>query len=187
MQMPKTITELLGELRTDHRNMSRLLVLLEREVDTIYSNGTPDLGLMAAVMRYMSTFPDAVHHPKEDRLYAELRAVHPEWTGGMRLLSEEHRILEQQGASLMHRLEAANAGCAEFHRAQVADTLRYANALRKHMRWEEKDLFRRLERLIADGHDLADRATVIERPDPLFGDEVEEQFQILYRCITGDQ
>ncbi len=184
--MPGPITQLLSELRTDHRNMARLLKLLEGEGDRIYAGGDPDLRLMGDIMRYMSTYSDAVHHPKEDRLYAELRAVRPDRAGGMGRVSEEHRVLEQQGTSLLHRLEDSRSKDADSLRSLVTDALRYADLLRKHMRWEEADLFRRLDKLVAEGHDATSKAVVIDRRDPLFGGEVEKRFEDLYQRIAND-
>ena len=184
--MSRTITTLIGELRSDHRNMARLLDLLEKEGDEIYQGGTPNLALMCDIMRYMTVYPDAVHHPKEDRLYAELRAVHPDRATGMRRIAGEHRELEEQSVSLLRRLEQAAAGDADSFREVVAAASRYADLLRKHMRWEEADLFRRLDKLAAEGHDLVDKAVVIDQRDPLFGSKVEESFEVLYRCITRD-
>ena len=177
---------LLGELRSDHRNMALLLDLLEKEGDEIYANGAPDLGLMRDIMRYMTAYPDAVHHPKEDRLYAELRAVRPDSGAGTSRIAREHRALEEQSVALLHRLEEALEGDTGSLRLVVADALRYADLLRKHMRWEESDLFRQLDRMVAEGHDVLGTAVVVDRHDPLFGSEVEEHFKELYRRIVGD-
>ena len=183
--MSTKISELLDELRSDHRNMARLLDLLEKEGDEIYSDGAPNLELMRDVMRYMTVYPDAVHHPREDRLYAELRAARPEWAEGMSRISGEHRALEEQGAGLLDRLEQALAGDTDALGLVVTDALRYVDLLRKHMRWEESDLFKRLDRMVAEGHDAISKSVVVDRPDPLFAGDVEERFKTLYRRITG--
>jgi len=183
--MCREIAVLLGELRTDHRNIARLIDLVEKEGDQIYSEGTPDLGLMLDIMRYISEYADNVHHPKEDKLYAELRAVRPDLSGGMGRVGDEHRALAEQSLTLLERLEAAVDGDIESRKLVVADALRYADFLRKHMRWEETDLFRRLDRLVADGHETTSVAVIVDRRDPLFGSEVEQRFAELYRRVTG--
>lgn len=183
--MSTNIAVLLGELKTDHRNIARLIDLLEKEGDEIYSEGAPDLNLMCDIMRYVTEYADTVHHPKEDKLYAELRAVRPDLSGGMGRIGNEHRALGEQGLALLKKLEAALDGEAASRKLVVADALRYADLLRKHMRWEETDLFKRLDRLVADGHEDISIAVIVEQGDPLFGSDVEQRFAELYRRVAG--
>ena len=68
----KNAAKVLAELREDHKNMALMLNLLERESNRIYEGEEPDYELLQDIMHYMTVYPDAVHHPKEDRLYAEL-------------------------------------------------------------------------------------------------------------------
>ena len=184
--MSTNIATLLGELKTDHRNIARLIDLLEQQGDELYSEGTPDLDLMCDIMRYIAEYADTVHHPKEDKLYAELRAVRPDLSSGLGRIGDEHRALGEQSLSLIKRLEAVVEGDAGSRKLVVADALRYADLLRKHMRWEETDLFRRLARMVADGHGELSIAVVVDRRDPLFGSEVEQRFAELYRRVTGE-
>jgi hemerythrin-like domain-containing protein len=59
------------ELREDHRNMAVVLDLLD-EIVAIMGNGDdPDFELLDEIMRYMTVYPDAVHHPKEDVVYQQ--------------------------------------------------------------------------------------------------------------------
>ncbi|MDZ7768416.1 MAG: hemerythrin domain-containing protein [Woeseiaceae bacterium] len=89
--MSNDIAVLLDELHQDHRNMAFLLELLERESNRLLDDGNPDFELMHDIMQYMTGYPDAVHHPKEDRLYAEIKEVRPELTAGFQRISHDHR------------------------------------------------------------------------------------------------
>ncbi len=71
--MDNDVASILGELRRDHKNMTRLLSVLERESNRIQTEQDADIELMQDVMHYMTVYPDAVHHLKEDRIYAELK------------------------------------------------------------------------------------------------------------------
>ena len=61
--------------------------------------------------------------------------------------------------------------------------LRYVNTLRGHMQWEELDLFRRVEEMIAEGHELIEAATFLQTSDPVFGKQVEAKFSRLYESL----
>ncbi len=67
----------------------------------------------------------------------------------------------------------------------VADALRYVHTLRGHMQWEELDLFRRVEKMIAGGHEFIEAATYLQGCDPVFGPEVEQNFENLVKSIRG--
>ena len=68
---------LMKELREDHRNMSMVLEVLDEVVEHASSGKDPDFELLDEIMRYMTVYPDAVHHPKEDIMYAQLREKAP--------------------------------------------------------------------------------------------------------------
>ena len=182
--MTTPIAPILADLRQDHRNMARLLNLLEQQTEAIYDEDETGLDLMVDIMHYMTVYPDAVHHPKEDKLYAELRAARPDLSRDMGRITDEHRAIGDQSSQLHDKLVAAASGNMVRRKELVGDALRYIKSLRAHMRWEESDLFRRLDEMVADGHDSIVVSTVVDHHDPLFGSKVEARFQSLYRSIT---
>jgi hemerythrin-like domain-containing protein len=183
--MATDVSHILTELREDHRNMSLLLEMLETETNQMYSGNGADLDLVHDIMIYMTSYPDAVHHPKEDRLYAELKAARPDLSQGMSRVTAEHRGIAEQGQALLVAIEQYVVGQADQQNTIIENSLRYVDALRKHMRWEEHDLFRRVEIMIRDGHDVVDTAVFVQLTDPVFGARVEKVFARLYDCIIA--
>lgn len=166
----------LAELREDHRNMAAMIGLLEREANDIDAGAEPDHEMLGDIMHYMTIYPDAVHHPKEDRLYAELRAVRPDLSSGFERITLDHRQIAELGLKLRHDVASIDAGCPVRRSSIVADALRYVNTLRGHMQWEELDLFKRVEDMISQGHDTLDAANYRHVSDPVFGAEIEQNF-----------
>ena len=181
--MNKNTATVLAELRTDHKNMALMLNLLERESNRIYDGAEPDYELLGDIMHYMTVYPDAVHHPKEDRLYAELKATRPDLSVGFERITMDHRHIAELSVKLRNDIGAINAGSPIKRNAVVADALRYVNTLRGHMQWEELDLFRRVDEMIAQGHDEFDTANFSNDVDPVFGPEVETNFGKLVSSI----
>lgn len=181
--MSNDLASLLAELRTDHKNMTTMLDLLEAESNRLYEGQDGDYELMHDVMRYMTVYPDAVHHPKEDRVYAELRTVRPDLSTGFDKIVKDHRELAELGVKLRNDVEAVLSGTALRRNVIVADALRYVQKLRQHMRWEERDLFIRVEEMINDGHSLIVDAELHGRTDPVFGPEIEKRFGKLFDSI----
>ena len=81
--MSNEAAELLAELRQDHRNMAILLGLLRDETDRIDHDELPDFELLHDIMRYMTVYSDAMHHPKEDLIYDGMRQANPELAAGL--------------------------------------------------------------------------------------------------------
>jgi hemerythrin-like domain-containing protein len=55
--------------------------------------------------------------------------------------------------------------------------------MRGHIQWEELDLFRRIEEMIAEGHEFFEVATFLQSSDPVFGAEVEASFSRLFESV----
>jgi len=162
-----------------------MLDILERESNRIYDGEEPDYELLHDVMHYMTVYPDAVHHPKEDRVYAELRAVRPDLSTGFERITMDHRHIAELSVKLRDDFAAINAGSPVRRRSVVANALRYVNTLRGHMQWEELDLFRRVEEMIRQGHVELDTANYPHTFDPVFGPEVEENFSRLIDTVRA--
>ncbi len=181
--MTNELASLLSELRTDHRNMALMLDLLEIESNRLYDGQDADYELVHDVMRYMTVYPDAIHHPKEDRVYAELRAVRPDLSKGLDRIVVDHRELAQLGMKLRNDVQSIMSGTALRRNVVITDALRYIQRLREHIRWEERDLFIRVEEMVHDGHSLIVKSEIHTKPDPVFGPEVEKRFGRLFDSI----
>lgn len=177
------LMDLLEDLRQDHRNMSIMLDLLGNQVDHIRDGERPDYELIHDIMRYMTVYSDAVHHPKEDLLYAAMKAKHPELVHELERVEPEHREIAGRGEILRADVEAVASGAAVTRERLVEDTSEYVTTLRKHMAWEEEDLFRRAKDLIEDEEEMFIDISNFDRMDPVFGPEREHSFENLLRNI----
>ena len=181
--MVDDVNRVLGELRRDHKNMGLCLDFLERESNRIYVGDDPDFELLFDTMHYMTVFPDAVHHPREDRLYAELKSIRPDLARGFHRIAADHRSIAEEGHSLLDDLASVNSGSYVKRNKVVSDALRYVNTLRSHMQWEELDLFRRCETMARDGHAIYVEEVFVDKRDPLFGERTEQRFERLFDAI----
>lgn len=181
--MSKEITEIVRELREDHNNMRVLLDLLEQEANVLFAGDDPDYELLHNILHYMTTYPDAVHHPKEDLLYEEIRTVRPDLSQGFQRISMDHRNLADAGRVVRDKLAAISAGGIVDRKIVVADALRYVDTLRSHMQWEELDLFRRCLKMAREGHEFLSADEFADSEDPLFGETVKADFEGLYQRI----
>jgi hemerythrin-like domain-containing protein len=174
--MSSSTRQLLTELRDDHRNMSRVLDVLEGAIDSARSGNDPDMVLIDEIMRYMTVYPDAVHHPKEDVVYAALKSSRPDLADGLDDVPADHREIAALGAQLRDDVDAIIAGAAVRRDRFIDDASQYASRLRNHMHWEEQDLFRRVDNMLAGESPAVDIAPFEHIRDPVFELEIEAAY-----------
>jgi len=176
---------IMKELREDHRNMSIVLDLLDDVVREASAGQDPDFELFDEIMRYMTVYPDAVHHPKENIVYEQLRARRPDLAGDLDDVPSDHDDIAALGSALRDDVEAINAGAAVRRDKLIRDTSGYVNRLREHMSWEERDLFKRIDEMLdAEAHEI-DVSEFEHIKDPVFELEIEAGFRRLLASLRA--
>ena len=105
-----SLSQILAELREDHRNMARLLDLVEQELRKVERGGTPDLELLHDIMQYMIIYSDAIHHPREDLVYAEMRSSDIELASGLERVEGDHETIAELSLALRNDIAAMTSG-----------------------------------------------------------------------------
>lgn len=185
--MESDARELMTELRDDHRNMAVVLDLLDDIVGIMNDDNDPDFELLDEIMRYMTVYPDAVHHPKEDVVYQQLRAQRPDLAKDLDDVPAEHREIARLGLLLRDEIDAVVAGAAVRREQMIADTSAYSTRLREHMRWEEEALFVRIDSMLADEPQQVDVAQYEHIKDPVFELEIEAGFRRLMAGLRAER
>jgi len=174
---------LMKELREDHRNMSMVLEVLDEVVEDASSGKDPDFELLDEIMRYMTVYPDAVHHPKEDVMYEQLRKKRPDLAEGLDSVPDDHNEIAALGSALRDEIEAINAGAAVRRKKLIEDASSYVKRLRDHMAWEERDLFKRIDTMLFGESQEIDFSDFEHIKDPVFELEIEAGFRRLLASL----
>lgn len=180
--MQARLTRILAELREDHRNIAQLLDLIEAQLAAVDRGQTPDLELLHDIMQYMIIYSDAIHHPREDLLYREMRDYDEKLADGLDLVETDHQAIAELSLALRNDIAAMMSG-VEIRRERVLqDTNDYVRKLRKHMAWEEEDLFRRADSMAGDDNRSVDLSS-LSHTDPVFGEVTHSVFENLRRHL----
>src|SRR5262245_4720676 len=94
---------IIERLCREHRNVERLLAVLEHELKVFDRGDQPDYGVVRAIIGYFELYPEVYHHPQEDLVFAKLRIRDPAAAGKVGHLALEH----QRGAERLHRAAQA--------------------------------------------------------------------------------
>jgi hemerythrin-like domain-containing protein len=181
--MKNTIEKTMNELRTDHRNMVQLLDLLDAETVRLADCDEPDYDLVYDIMTYMSEYPDAVHHPKEDMIYRHLKSIHPDIDESLKHIEDDHKALGEASHEIRRDIDAIAADGVVSRESLAQSLQKYSEDLRKHMYWEEKELFELADALDDDENWTELLKVYDEASDPLFGNQTERRFQKLLNGI----
>lgn len=169
-------------IRAEHRNIARVLEAME----SVIAKPPGDAGLcvLSSAVYYMRTFPDRLHHPKEEEfLFKALLRVAPDASNLIAALVLEHQegveLLDEMDRNLQAYVREPDA----WRKALAESVAAYVAFQRRHMGHEESEILMVAEqRLSADDLAAVGRAFAAN-VDPLYGDDFAVGYAALARHI----
>ena len=170
---------IIERLSQEHRNIEKLLAVLERELEIFDRGDRPDYEVIHAIISYFKVYPKFYHHPQEDLVFAKLRIRDPAAAAKVGELAREH----QKGAERLRRVaKAVDSVLAdrELLRQNVDTIVRdFIEHERHHIATEDRDFFPAALKTLTP-QDWAEIASALTgHKDPLFSDVTEEKFDTL--------
>jgi hemerythrin-like domain-containing protein len=177
--MPRIINILLEQ----HRNIQTLLLVLEHELEVFDHTGHPDYEILQAIIQYFQDYPESCHHPKEEAIFAKLRARDPAAAGRFGDVEAEHEVETRRLRNFARAVDyilADQEFLRETFHLAVHD---FIDHQRQHLEKEERLLFPAAMKALRpeDWLELARRLD--HRKDPLFDGVVEAKFRNLQQTI----
>jgi hemerythrin-like domain-containing protein len=179
--------DVMQSLHEEHRNMSKLLNVLERQIEEFDRGGSPDYGIIKSILDYSLEYSDLYHHPKEDLVFQRLRDRYPDAINSVNDLEEDHRKLAARTRKFVEAIQNVIEG-AELPRDRVMSMAReFLDAQRRHMEMEDQWVFPAAEQYLT-AEDWAEiSAEASDRDDPLFGPQVEAMYRTLHEEILESE
>lgn len=173
------MTSIIEALREEHRNIEKLLGLLDDQIDKIATATSLDYDLLQAIANYFCDYPDRCHHPKEDVVLRQLQARHSAEARAIGDLAREHRDAYARVRRFRDNVDAIFRDAVLSRDTVVSAGRSFVNAERAHMKMEE-DIFFPMAVSVLDEEDWRTiEGNLKTMRDPLFGELVEEEFRIL--------
>jgi hemerythrin-like domain-containing protein len=127
----------------EHVYFSRLLDLLQKEIDLFHAGGTPNYALMLDIVEYLRDYGDQVHHPRESEAFRRLAPRCPDLELELARLEQEHRVIGNAGAALAELLAAVVSGAVVRREELETAAATYFVYYRAHLAAEEEDILTR--------------------------------------------
>ncbi len=175
---------LLQKLSRDHDNLSRLLNVLEKQLDDFHQGREHDLDLMQELVEYIESYEDQVHHPTEDLVYERLKTLTDDKRVAVETLEEQHRILVGMSDKLRRSLDAImHEGVVLRHEVE-AQGRALVKTLRQHMELEEGEVFALADATLSEADWAAVEEQAPKHNDPVFGDPDPARFRNVFAHLT---
>jgi hemerythrin-like domain-containing protein len=178
------MTSPVSHWHAEHVNFSRLLDVLEKQLDEFHEGGTPNYELMVDVVTYLRHFPDLHHHPREDAAFALLAKHDAAMQIPLERLKQEHRVIAAAGEDLLRTLNEVTSDAVIARSAVEAIAAMYVGYYRHHLLKEEKEILPRAAELLTAKDWQAVAAAVPAGLDPLFGEKGDAGYRVLRHHIA---
>src|SRR6202163_67381 len=170
---------IIERLSQEHRNIEKLLAILERELQVFDRGDRHDYKVISAVVSYFDLYPEVSHHPQEDSVFAKLKIRDPAAAAKVGDLAREHQRGAERLRRVAHAVESVLAG-REILRQDV-DTIvcDFIEHERRHIMMEDRDFFPAALKALKPQDWTEIASAVTGHKDPLFSDVTEERFDAL--------
>jgi hemerythrin-like domain-containing protein len=173
------MTNIIEQIRDEHKNMTKLLDALERQIAVFNDGGKPDYEIVVGVIDYFLDYPDRCHHPKEDLLARKILEDAKEAAGPLQRLEAQHEelgILTRRFSQLVRRvLDEAELPRYDFIRAAKE----FLASHRHHMEMEEEHFLPLAEAALNRADLAALDSELFAEADPLMDPDTEARYATL--------
>ena len=167
----------------EHRNIEKLLLVLEHELEVFDRSGRPDYEILQSIIRYFQDYPESCHHPKEEVIFEKLKARDSAVAKRFGDVEADHEVEAKRLRSFARAVDYILADQEflreSFHLA-VHDFIEHQ---RQHLEKEERLLFPAAVKALRSKDWAEIDARLDDRKDPLFNSLVEEKFRDLQKTI----
>ncbi len=188
---PQAPAHAIAIIRDEHRSLAAVLHAWMHALADARAQGIgADPALMQAMVRYIATFPVALHHPKADEyLVRRLRARSTAVNAELDELERQHERDRQLLSALERQVQAlagAQGDAAVALTRELEDAVKsYATFLWEHMGREEGVILPAAQaHLTAEDWSAID-AAFAENRDPRFGGETDKEYRQLFSRIVN--
>src|SRR5579872_7073516 len=121
---------IIERLSQEHRNIEKLLAILERELEVFDRGDRPDYEVIRAIISYFEVHTEIYHHPQEELVFAKLKKRDPAAAAKLGDLSQEHRkgserlrlvahAVENVGGFIRSSQHSRSGGCDEHSKEAI--------------------------------------------------------------------
>ncbi len=175
---------LMEKLQKDHRNLEKILDLLELQLDHFLAGRESDFDLKIELLEYMEAYADQAHHPLENIMFTAAKSLADEQADLMDRLMQQHQELAQLTRTFRQSLENIFQGGVMPREELEVRGREFIALQRQHIALEEQEAFPLLDEVLQE----QDWAAILEQSpnydDPVFDKPDKIRFQTLFDYLS---
>jgi hemerythrin-like domain-containing protein len=179
------MAHVIDELHADHLNLVKIIQLLKRQYETMRKDETPDFNLMLDIMDYIHSYPDYIHHPRENVVFKVYLEHHTEMQDKIKALMEEHLEIAEATRDLYDAIDGILNDSLVDKEELETQIGAFLKQQMRHMDSEEAEVFPMLRNTLNEQDLQRIDAELPAEDDPLFGEVVKKRYEALYQHITN--
>jgi branched-chain amino acid transport system ATP-binding protein len=175
-------------IQAEHRGMWRVCSAMDTLAQTLErpSGRIAAARAIEAMLDYIDSYVDRVHHPKEDQyLFRALRRHTNVVAPVIERLEQEHREGPRHRDELRQAIQAVISQRSSDVHALVQNVALFTEHLRAHIRQEEIHVMPEARKVLTAEDWQAIDAAFLDNDDPLFGERVRGEFEELKAKIVA--
>lgn len=170
----------LEELHQDHLNLAKVLRLLEQQLADVRAGEHIDLTILSEIVDYVESYPDLVHHQRENVIFLAYLERCGDRSGLFTELLGEHSRLVNKTHEIREHIQQWWLD-SPVPRARVVSVIdEYLRMQWGHLNLEEESAFGLLDRELADADWERIEASRPSASDPLFGNLLRQRFVSIF-------
>ena len=177
------MSKIIEILLEEHRNIEKLLLVLEQELRIFDRGERPDYEVLQAIIEYFQDYPESCHHPKENMVFEKLKVRDPTEAKRVGDVEGEHEVEGERLQRFARAVEDILAGREFLRQAFHKVAYDFIEHQRQHMVKEELQLFPAAVKGLRPEDWAEIDARLDDRKDPLFNGLIEKRFHALQRTI----
>lgn len=177
------MSAILDKLHKDHKNFSRLLVFLEKQLGLLENCESSDIPTMVEAIEYMKNYPDLIHHPLENIVFKYYLDNYDNVNTDILELLHEHDEMPELTNKLLEMLESILADVPQERKALCSSLNAYITVQKEHMNSEEANIYPLLNASLNEKDWDNINSELADVEDPLFGRQIANAYQKLYQHI----
>ena len=177
------MAKIIDILLEEHRNIEKLLLVLEHELEVFDHSEPPDYEILQAIIDYFKDYPESYHHPKEDIVFEKLKLRDSSAAHFVGDVEGEHQVETERLRRFAQAVDDILAG-REYPRERFHNVVReFIAHQRQHMQKEERMLFPAAAKALQQNDWAEIEARINDRKDPLFDGMTDKKFDALRQTI----
>lgn len=173
----------LRNLQREHQSLGQLLNIMDEWVGDSGASEAPDYRLLQVIADYLLSYPDEVHHPKEDLIFLKIQRRDSDAASKLSQILDEHKELRELTQEFAAVVDDSTGPAASRHERVLQTTGRLVDYYRHHIEMEEEHFFPAAERVLTKGDWAEIDVAFNERTDPLLY-EAETKYKNLRAKIS---